>query len=69
LAQLGDLSDDDLFRTFNMGVGFALLVPVDVADGVVTRARELGEGAMRIGVVRPGAGQTRRLGTWRDISR
>jgi phosphoribosylformylglycinamidine cyclo-ligase len=66
LARRGDLSDDDLFRTFNMGVGFVLVVPAEAADGVVARANELGERAARIGVVRSGEGQVLRRGSWRD---
>jgi phosphoribosylformylglycinamidine cyclo-ligase len=66
LARLGALSDDDLFRTFNMGVGFVVVVPAEAADGVVGRANELGERAGRIGVVRPGAGRVQRRGRWRD---
>jgi phosphoribosylformylglycinamidine cyclo-ligase len=66
LAEVGDLGDDDLFRTFNMGVGFVVVAPEEAANGVIARAGELGERAMRIGVVRRGAGQVHRLGTWRD---
>jgi phosphoribosylformylglycinamidine cyclo-ligase len=66
LARLGDLRDDDLFRTFNMGVGFVVVVPAEAADGVVALANELGERAMKVGVVRPGAGQVLRQGSWRD---
>jgi phosphoribosylformylglycinamidine cyclo-ligase len=66
LAQLGDLSDDDLFRTFNMGVGFVVVVPEAVAESVIIRANALGERATGIGVVRPGAGHVHRRGSWRD---
>jgi phosphoribosylformylglycinamidine cyclo-ligase len=65
LALLGALSDDDLFRTFNMGIGFVVVVPAEAADGVLARANELGERATRIGVVRPGDGQVQRRGSWR----
>jgi phosphoribosylformylglycinamidine cyclo-ligase len=65
LAALADLEDDDLFRTFNMGIGFVVVVPAAVAENVITRANALGERAMRIGTVYPGAGHLRRLGSWR----
>jgi phosphoribosylformylglycinamidine cyclo-ligase len=65
LALLGALSDDDLFRTFNMGIGFVVVVPAEAADGVLARANELGERATRIGVVRSGDGQVQRRGSWR----
>jgi phosphoribosylformylglycinamidine cyclo-ligase len=67
LARLGDLGDDDLFRVFNMGVGFTLIIPAEVADGVVARANDLGESAARIGVVRAGSGQVQRQGSWWDV--
>lgn len=66
LARLGDLSDDDLFRTFNMGVGFVVVVPAEMAEGAIARASELGERAARIGIVRPGNGHVHRRGNWRD---
>jgi len=66
LARRGDLSDDDLFRTFNMGVGFVVVVPAEMADGAIARAGELGERAARIGIMRPGNGQIHRRGSWRD---
>jgi phosphoribosylformylglycinamidine cyclo-ligase len=65
LADLGALSDDELFRTFNMGVGLALLVPEDAAARVLVRAAALGERAARIGAIVPGSGQVRRVGSWR----
>jgi phosphoribosylformylglycinamidine cyclo-ligase len=66
MARLGDLGDDDLFRTFNMGVGFVMVVPAEAADGVITHANELGERAAHIGIVRLGDGQIHRRGSWRD---
>jgi phosphoribosylformylglycinamidine cyclo-ligase len=65
LADLGALSDDELFRTFNMGVGLALVVPEGAAAGVLAQAAALGERAARIGAVAPGAGVVRRAGAWR----
>jgi phosphoribosylformylglycinamidine cyclo-ligase len=65
LAGLGKLSDHDLFQTFNMGVGFVLVVPNEVAEALIARAAQLGEQAYRIGSIRPGTGQVRRVGAWR----
>ncbi len=65
LAELGGLSDDDLFATYNMGVGYALIVPEAVAPDVLARAVALGERAYHIGVVIPGTGRVRRKGVWR----
>jgi phosphoribosylformylglycinamidine cyclo-ligase len=65
LADLGALRDDELFRTFNMGVGLALVVPEGAAAGVLACAAALGERAARIGAVVPGTGVVRRGGSWR----
>ncbi|HEY5906291.1 MAG TPA: AIR synthase-related protein, partial [Actinomycetota bacterium] len=46
-------SDDDMFATFNMGVGMVLVVDPDDADHVLDRA---GETAYRIGRVVGGPG-------------
>jgi phosphoribosylformylglycinamidine cyclo-ligase len=45
-------SDQDLFATFNMGIGMVLVVAEDLSDQVLGRA----PGARRIGVVDDGAG-------------
>jgi phosphoribosylformylglycinamidine cyclo-ligase len=65
LADLGALGDDDLFATFNMGVGYVLVVPEAVAEEVLARAGALGEQAYRIGRVVPGTGRVVRTGAWR----
>jgi phosphoribosylformylglycinamidine cyclo-ligase len=65
LAEFGDLGDDDLFSAFNMGIGFVVIVPAEVVDGVIARAGELGERATRIGTVLPGNRLVRRVGSWR----
>jgi phosphoribosylformylglycinamidine cyclo-ligase len=46
-------SDEDMFGTFNMGIGMVLVVARDRADEVLGRA---GLGALRIGEVTAGAG-------------
>jgi phosphoribosylformylglycinamidine cyclo-ligase len=45
-------TDDDLFATFNMGIGMVLVVGPDAADAVLARERD----ASRIGAVVAGAG-------------
>ncbi|WP_058302851.1 phosphoribosylformylglycinamidine cyclo-ligase [Gorillibacterium timonense] len=45
----GSLSYDDLFRTFNMGIGMVLAVAPEDADLVERLARENGEQPFRIG--------------------
>jgi phosphoribosylformylglycinamidine cyclo-ligase len=45
-------TDEDLFATFNMGIGMVLVVGASVADEVIARVDD----AVRIGEVVPGAG-------------
>ena len=51
-----DVSEDDMFATFNMGVGMVLVVPPNLADDVIGRAADAGVQAFEIGRVgaRPG---------------
>ena len=51
LAEKNNTPLDDLFYTFNMGIGMVLAVPAEEADAVLARANELGEKAYRIGSV------------------
>jgi phosphoribosylformylglycinamidine cyclo-ligase len=54
LAQEGSLRDDDLFRTFNMGLGMVLVVAPEHAEAVLEAAGGA-DGAVRVGTVVPGA--------------
>jgi phosphoribosylformylglycinamidine cyclo-ligase len=47
------LSDDDLFATFNMGIGMVLVVSTDAAEDVLGRS---GHQAFRVGEVTAGSG-------------
>lgn len=51
IAQTGNIPENDMFGTFNMGVGMMLAVPADQADGVVTLLNSMGETAYAIGEV------------------
>ncbi|MCC2686770.1 MAG: purM [Paenibacillaceae bacterium] len=51
LQQSGSISNRDMFRTFNMGIGMVLAVPADQADKALELAAQLGESAFRIGAV------------------
>jgi phosphoribosylformylglycinamidine cyclo-ligase len=52
LQKLGSISDDEMFRVFNMGIGLVLVVSSSASAEVMTRATELGERAYRIGEIR-----------------
>ena len=54
VASLGDISEEEMYRVFNMGIGMVLIVPSSQAQDVVVRATELGEQAKIIGEVRTG---------------
>jgi phosphoribosylformylglycinamidine cyclo-ligase len=56
LAEASGGSEDDLYGTFNMGIGMVLVAAPDAAPDVIAGA---GPGACRIGVVTAGAGVRR----------
>lgn len=45
----GDISDHDMFNTFNMGVGMCAAVPADQVDAALTLLNSMGEEAYIIG--------------------
>jgi phosphoribosylformylglycinamidine cyclo-ligase len=52
LQRLGKLPDAEMFGTFNMGIGFVLVVAPDFADKAVAFLNDAGERAYRIGEIR-----------------
>jgi phosphoribosylformylglycinamidine cyclo-ligase len=52
VREAGGIAEDEMFRTFNMGVGMILAVAPDGADGVLESVRDAGENAWIIGDVR-----------------
>ncbi|MGA8943277.1 MAG: phosphoribosylformylglycinamidine cyclo-ligase [Thermoactinomyces sp.] len=50
----GAIDLEDMFRTFNMGIGMVLIVPKDEAEAVIQASRELGETAFKIGCLANG---------------
>ena len=56
LAQKSNLSNGELYNTFNMGIGMVAAVAPDVADSFVKRANALGEKAYIIGETISGEG-------------
>lgn len=59
LKKSGDIPQGDMYATFNMGVGFALVVPSDLSEAIVTRLTSLGENASIIGEIVPHEGPNR----------
>ena len=54
LAELGRVEWPEMFRTFNMGLGFMLIVSPGEADRAVALLRQRGEVASIVGEIRPG---------------
>ncbi len=56
LQQHGNVERDEMFRVFNMGIGYVLIVRPTFADAVVRRLHKYGEDARIIGEVVKGSG-------------
>ncbi len=56
LQRLGEVEESEMYRTFNMGIGFVLIVSEKDADLVSQRLRAQGEDCFVIGQVVPGKG-------------
>jgi phosphoribosylformylglycinamidine cyclo-ligase len=54
IEEAGQVSEEDMFRTFNMGVGMVIAVPAEDAEEAVRVAQDLGEQAFVIGRVAEG---------------
>ena len=59
MQQLGNVPDDDMRRTFNLGVGYVCIVPADEADAVKALLIEGGEDAWILGEIAAGSGVVR----------
>lgn len=56
LQTIGRVPEEDMFRTFNMGVGYVLVVPAEDADKTVAILKESGEDPFLLGEVAAGSG-------------
>jgi len=56
LREEGSLTHDDCYRTFNMGIGYVIVVPADERDAAMAALREAGETPYEIGVITAGEG-------------
>lgn len=54
LQEAGGISNNDMLRTFNMGIGMMLIVSAAEAERALSLANELGEQAYRIGRITEG---------------
>lgn len=56
LQQRGNVEEDEMWRVFNMGIGYVLIVRPAFADSVVRQLNKLGETALPIGEITRGDG-------------
>jgi phosphoribosylformylglycinamidine cyclo-ligase len=61
LQEAGRISDEEMFRTFNCGVGMVAVVPESHASEVVARLRAMNEDAAIIGEIAPRKGSDSRV--------
>ncbi|MEJ5228875.1 MAG: phosphoribosylformylglycinamidine cyclo-ligase [Pseudothermotoga sp.] len=54
IQKLGEIDQKEMFRTFNMGIGFVLVVDRDHGDEFLSKLHQTGEKAWIIGEVREG---------------
>jgi phosphoribosylformylglycinamidine cyclo-ligase len=59
LQQRGGVPEEEMWRVFNMGIGFCVIVKPAFADAVAQRLTRLGERVHRIGKVTRGSGQVK----------
>jgi len=57
LQQKGPVEEDEMFRVFNMGIGYVLVVAEDFADSIQTKLTRYGEKVYRIGRITTGTGK------------
>ena len=55
LADVGPIEPDELLRTFNCGVGMAIIIPPGQVEGITAALNELGESVFEIGEVSGGS--------------
>jgi phosphoribosylformylglycinamidine cyclo-ligase len=55
LAEVGGITDTEMHRTFNCGIGMIVIVARERADEAVALLTDLGEGALLLGQVQHGA--------------
>jgi len=57
LQKQGPVDEDEMFRVFNMGIGFVLIVAEDFADSIIKKLTRYGEKVYKIGRIITGTGE------------
>ncbi len=55
IQRIGNVPEQDMYRTFNMGIGMVAIVEKDAAESIVRHLRDQGENAAVIGDLQPGS--------------
>lgn len=59
LAEHGGISEEEMYRVFNLGIGYCLIVRPKFAESIAEHLTKLGERVFRIGVIEKGKGDVR----------
>jgi phosphoribosylformylglycinamidine cyclo-ligase len=57
LQRVGPIKEEEMFRVFNMGIGFVLIVAPDFANSISKKLRKYGEKVYRVGTISAGTGK------------
>ena len=57
LQRRGPVEEEEMFRVFNMGIGFVMVVAPDFANSIAGKLKKLGEKVYKIGTITKGAGK------------
>ena len=57
LQKAGPVEEEEMFRVFNMGIGFVLIVAEDFANSIAKKLTKFGERVYKIGRITTGAGK------------
>ena len=57
LQNTGPVEEEEMFRVFNMGIGFVLIVAEDFANSIAKKLTKYGERVYKIGRITTGAGK------------
>tara|TARA_B100000959_G_scaffold109249_1_gene115263 strand:- start:75 stop:1157 length:1083 start_codon:yes stop_codon:yes gene_type:complete len=56
LQEHGNIETEEMYRVFNMGIGYALIVRPSFADSITTKLKKLGESPVILGKITSGSG-------------
>lgn len=57
LQKAGPIEEEEMFRVFNMGIGFVLIIAEDFADSITKKLSRYGETVYKIGRITSGTGK------------